>query len=60
MQLNIIKITVCYKLIYKIILGGELNLISPRVIAACNHQIADQLVDLFKNADLKAVDRNLK
>ncbi|XP_043263920.1 inositol monophosphatase 2-like [Colletes gigas] len=39
--------------------GGELNLIKPRVIAACNHQIADQLVDLFKRADLKAIDRNL-
>lgn len=40
--------------------GGELDLIVPRVIAACNHQIADQLVDLFKSADLEAVNKNLR
>lgn len=40
--------------------GGELDLMVPRVIAACNHQIADQLVDLFKIADSKAIDRNLR
>ncbi|XP_034171123.1 uncharacterized protein LOC117600170 [Osmia lignaria lignaria] len=40
--------------------GGELNLLTPRVIAACNHQIADQLVNLFKSADLKAIDKNLR
>ncbi|XP_076676534.1 uncharacterized protein LOC143373286 [Andrena cerasifolii] len=40
--------------------GGELDLITPRVIAACNHQIAAQLVDLFKSADSKAIDRNLR
>ncbi|XP_012139069.1 uncharacterized protein LOC105662308 [Megachile rotundata] len=40
--------------------GGELNLLIPKVIAACNHQIANQLVDLFKTADLKATDKNLK
>ncbi|CAK9821434.1 Inositol monophosphatase 3 [Anthophora retusa] len=40
--------------------GGELDLITPRIIAACNQQIAEQLTDLFKTADLKAVDENLK
>ncbi|XP_078053414.1 uncharacterized protein LOC144478912 [Augochlora pura] len=40
--------------------GGELDLMVPRVIAACNHQIAGQLVDLFKIADSKAIDRNLR
>ncbi|KAG7198886.1 hypothetical protein KM043_015709 [Ampulex compressa] len=40
--------------------GGELDLMTPRVIAACNKQIAKQLVDLFKEADLKAIDQNFK
>ncbi|CAL7949376.1 unnamed protein product [Xylocopa violacea] len=39
--------------------GGELDLITPRVIAACNRQIADQLVDLFKSADLEPVNKSL-
>ncbi|XP_031370371.1 inositol monophosphatase 1-like isoform X1 [Apis dorsata] len=39
--------------------GGELDLITPRVIAACNYQIADQLVNLFKTADLETVIKNI-
>lgn len=33
---------------------------TPRVIAACNQQIAQQLVDLFKKADSEIVNKNLK
>lgn len=40
--------------------GGQLDLITPKVIAACNHQVANQLVDLFKSADLEAIDGILK
>lgn len=32
---------------------------TPRVIAACNQQIAQQLVDLFKEADSEIVNKNL-
>ncbi|KYN01588.1 Inositol monophosphatase 1, partial [Cyphomyrmex costatus] len=39
--------------------GGELNLMTPRVIAACNQQIAQQLVDLIKKADCEILNKNL-
>lgn len=31
----------------------------PRVIAACNQQIAQQLVDLFKRADSEMLNKYL-
>ncbi|XP_076750204.1 uncharacterized protein LOC143423038 [Xylocopa sonorina] len=40
--------------------GRELDLIKPKVIAACNSQIADQLVGLFKSADLEPVHKSLR
>lgn len=39
--------------------GGDLDLMKPKVIAACNQDIASQLVKLFKEADRKAVNVNL-
>ncbi|XP_011168687.1 inositol monophosphatase 1 [Solenopsis invicta] len=39
--------------------GGELDLMTPRVIAACNQQIAQQLVDLIKKADSQILNKNL-
>ncbi|KAM0736461.1 Inositol monophosphatase 2 [Formica fusca] len=39
--------------------GGELDIMMPRVIAACNQQIAQQLVDLFKRADSEILNKNL-
>ncbi|XP_024881956.1 inositol monophosphatase 1-like [Temnothorax curvispinosus] len=39
--------------------GGELDLMTPRVIAACNQQIAQQLVDLIKKADSEILNKNL-
>lgn len=36
--------------------GSELDLMTPKVIAACNRSIAEQLVKLFKEADLKSED----
>lgn len=39
--------------------GGVLDIMTPRVIAACNQQIAHQLVDLFKRADSEILNKNL-
>ncbi|KAL6429552.1 hypothetical protein ACFW04_007480 [Cataglyphis niger] len=39
--------------------GGELDIMIPKVIAACNQQIAQQLVDLFKKADSEILNKNL-
>ncbi|KAK2580890.1 hypothetical protein KPH14_005960 [Odynerus spinipes] len=39
--------------------GSELDLMTPKVIAACNRSIAEQLVKLFKEADLKSINKNL-
>ncbi|KYN30529.1 Inositol monophosphatase 2 [Trachymyrmex septentrionalis] len=39
--------------------GGELDLMTPKVIAACNQQIAQQLVDLIKKADCEILNKNL-
>lgn len=39
--------------------GSELNLMAPKVIAACNQSIAEQLVKLCKDADLKSINKNL-
>ncbi|XP_047358036.1 inositol monophosphatase 1-like [Vespa velutina] len=39
--------------------GDELDLMIPKVIAACNQSIAEQLVELFKEADLKSINKNL-
>lgn len=39
--------------------GGELDLITPRVVAACNQQIAQQFVDLIKKADSEILNKNL-
>ncbi|XP_011339785.1 inositol monophosphatase 1 isoform X2 [Ooceraea biroi] len=39
--------------------GGELDIMTPRVIAACNQQIAQQLVDLFQKADSGMLNKNL-
>ncbi|KYM89328.1 Inositol monophosphatase 2 [Atta colombica] len=39
--------------------GGELDLMTPKVIAACNQQIAQQLVDLIKKADCEILHKNL-
>lgn len=39
--------------------GGELDIMTPRVLAACNQEIAEQLVDLFKKADSGILNKNL-
>ena len=39
--------------------GGDLDIMTPRVIAACNQQIAQQLVDLFKGAESEILNKNL-
>ncbi|XP_012228773.1 inositol monophosphatase 1-like [Linepithema humile] len=39
--------------------GGELDIMTPKVIAACNQQISQQLVDLFKKADSNVLNKNL-
>ncbi|XP_051166972.1 uncharacterized protein LOC127285162 [Leptopilina boulardi] len=39
--------------------GKELDLMVPRVIAACNQQIANQLVTLFEEADLRETNKYL-
>ncbi|XP_043275787.1 inositol monophosphatase 2-like [Venturia canescens] len=39
--------------------GGELDLMKPRVIAACNRKLACQLVELFNEADTKPINVNL-
>lgn len=40
-------------------IGGELDLMKPRVIAACNRRLANQLVELFNEADTKPININL-
>ncbi|XP_063989574.1 inositol monophosphatase 2-like isoform X1 [Diachasmimorpha longicaudata] len=40
--------------------GGELDLLQPKVIAACNRSIADQLVQLFKDASLGTGDATIQ
>lgn len=40
-------------------IGKELDLMVPRVIAACNQQIANQLVTLFEEADLRETNKYL-
>ncbi|XP_015603776.1 inositol monophosphatase 2 [Cephus cinctus] len=39
--------------------GGKLDLMTPRVIAACNKDMADQLVQLFKDTISISLDENL-
>ncbi|EFN83670.1 Inositol monophosphatase 2 [Harpegnathos saltator] len=39
--------------------GGKLNIMTPKVIAACNQEVAQQLVNLFKEADSKIPNKNL-
>lgn len=39
--------------------GCELDIMMPRVIAACNQDLARQLVNLFKKADSKILNKNL-
>lgn len=39
--------------------GCELDIMTPRVIAACNQEIAQQLVNLFKKADSEILNKNL-
>lgn len=45
--------------IFSLFTGGELNLMVPRVIAACNQQIADQLVKLFEKSELEQPNKYL-
>jgi len=42
-----------------ILTGGDLDIMVPKVIAACNEQIAQQLVDLFKKANTGILNKNL-
>ncbi|XP_033227565.1 inositol monophosphatase 2-like [Belonocnema kinseyi] len=39
--------------------GAELNIMAPRVIAACNQQIADKLVKLFEKSELQQPNKYL-
>ncbi|XP_014484820.1 PREDICTED: inositol monophosphatase 1-like [Dinoponera quadriceps] len=39
--------------------GCELDIMTPKVIAACNQEVAQQLVNLFKKADSEILNKNL-
>lgn len=40
-------------------LGGEFNVMSPKLVAVGNCKLARELVKLIKHADLKTHQRNL-
>lgn len=40
-------------------LGGEFNVMSPKLIAVGNCRLAKELVKLIKHADIKTHQRNL-